>query len=132
MGKPAARHLDMTTHGFPLDPGPGSPDVLIENKPAWRANIDQHLCKAVSPAGPDGMGSVLIGNPTVLINNQMACQQGDLVIEKPGLAMGPVDPILMGSLTVLLGMSGASTQAATMSEAKAAAAPFTKTKCDQT
>ena len=131
MGKPAARVGDPTTHGSPLTPAPGtppgSPDVFIENRPAWRAIVDQHICAAL----PDGIGNVLIGNPTVLINNQMACEQGDIVIEKPGAAMGPVNPILLGSLTVLLGMSGASSQAATMSAAKSAAAPFTKTKCDQ-
>ncbi len=127
MGKPAGRVGDQTTHGSPLSPGPGSPDVLIENRPAWRAMVDQHVCEAL----PDGVGSVLIGNPTVLINNQMACEQGDIVVEKPGLALGPMNPILMGSLTVLLGMSGSSASSATMSAAKEAGAPFTKTKCDE-
>lgn len=132
MGKPAARLSDQTTHGSPLSPGPGSPDVLIENKPAWRAIIDQHACPAVNVSGADGVGSVLMGNPTVLIDNQMACEQGDIVVEKPGLAMGPINPIAMGSLTVLLGMSGSSSpQATTMQQAKQAAAPFTKTSCDQ-
>ena len=35
-GKPAARLGDMTAHGSPLSPGPGSPNVLIGKKPAWR------------------------------------------------------------------------------------------------
>ena len=130
MGKPAARVGDMTTHGSPLTPAPGtppgSPDVIIANQHAWRAIVDQHLCEAL----PDGIGSVLMGNPTIWINNQMACEQGDIVIEKPGAALGPANPILLGCFTVLLGMSGASGQAATMSAAKTAAAPFTKTKCD--
>jgi uncharacterized Zn-binding protein involved in type VI secretion len=36
-GKPAARVDDMTEHGTPLGPGPGSDNVLIGGKKAWRA-----------------------------------------------------------------------------------------------
>ena len=35
-GRPAARLGDMTAHGNPLSPGPGSPNVLIGKRPAWR------------------------------------------------------------------------------------------------
>jgi uncharacterized Zn-binding protein involved in type VI secretion len=132
-GKPAARQTDPTTHGSPLAPGPGSTTVLIANLPAWRATIDQHACPAVSISGADGVGAVIMGSPTVFIENQMACRQNDIVVEKPGLAMGPMNPILMGEPTVLIGESGGagSPQAATMSAAKKAAAPFTKTGCNQ-
>lgn len=34
---PAARKLDSTSHGPPLNPGPGSPNVKIGFQPAWRA-----------------------------------------------------------------------------------------------
>lgn len=34
---PAARVTDLTAHGMPLSPGPGSPNVLIGFLPAWRA-----------------------------------------------------------------------------------------------
>ncbi len=34
---PAARLGDPTAHGTPLAPGPGSPNVMIGFKPAWRA-----------------------------------------------------------------------------------------------
>jgi len=129
-GKPAARLTDPTTHGAPLAPGPGSMTVLIANLPAWRATIDQHACPAVSISGADGVGSVLMGSPTVFIENQMACRQNDIVVEKPGLAMGPMNPILMGEPTVLIGESGGagSPQASAMSAAKKAAVPFAK-KC---
>lgn len=110
--KPAARVGDPTTHGAPLSPGPGSPNVLIENRPAWRATIDQHACPAVSASGADGVGNVLVGSPTVLINNQMACRQGDIVVEKPGAAMGPANPIVMGCPTVLIGEGAAAAQIA--------------------
>ncbi len=93
---PAARVGDPTTHGAPLSPGPGSTNVIIGGQPAWRATIDQHACPATSVSGADGVGSVLMGSPTVLINNQMACRQLDIVVEKPGLAMGPMNPIIMG------------------------------------
>ena len=35
-GKPAARVGDMTAHGSPLSVGPGSLNVTIGKKPAWR------------------------------------------------------------------------------------------------
>jgi uncharacterized Zn-binding protein involved in type VI secretion len=104
---PAARVTDSTTHAaVPLAPGPGSSNVLIGYLPAWRAMIDQHACPAVSISGADGVGSVMMGSPTVLINNMMACRLGDIVVEKPGLAMGPVNPIIMGEMTVMVGEVG--------------------------
>ena len=56
--------------------------------------------------GPDGVGNVMMGSPTVMINNQMACRLGDIVVEKPGLAMGPANPIVMGCPTVIIGEVG--------------------------
>ncbi|MFB2769535.1 PAAR domain-containing protein [Pelatocladus sp. BLCC-F211] len=35
-GRPAARVGDMTAHGSPLSVGPGSSNVMIGKKPAWR------------------------------------------------------------------------------------------------
>jgi uncharacterized Zn-binding protein involved in type VI secretion len=78
-------------------------NVMIGGQPAWRAMIDQHACPAVSVSGADGVGSVIVGSPTVLINGQMACRQLDIVVEKPGLAMGPANPIIMGFPTVMIG-----------------------------
>lgn len=123
---PAARISDPTTHGSPLAPGPGSSNVLIGGLPAWRALIDQHACPAVSVTGPDGVGSVLLGSPTVLINEQMAVRMGDIVVEKPGLALGPANPIVMGCPTVLIGVAAvpASTQVAAMHAASQAGTPF--------
>jgi uncharacterized Zn-binding protein involved in type VI secretion len=79
---------------------------MIGFMPAWRAMIDQHACPMVSITGADGIGSVIMGSPTVFINNMMACRMGDIVVEKPGLAMGPANPILMGCPTVLIGEVG--------------------------
>ena len=75
---------DLTAHGTPLAPGPGSMNVLIGYLPAWRALIDQHACPAVSITGADGVGSVLLGSLTVLVNNMQACRVMDIVIERPG------------------------------------------------
>ncbi|MGI4854287.1 MAG: PAAR domain-containing protein [Janthinobacterium lividum] len=97
---------DPTTHGAPLAPGPGSANVMIGFMPAWRAAIDQHACPMVSVTGADGVGSVIMGSPTVFINGMMACRMGDIVIEKPGLAMGPANPIVMGCPTVMIGEVG--------------------------
>jgi len=118
---PAARITDATTHGAPLAPGPGSSNVLIGGLPAWRAMIDQHACPLVSISGADGVGSVIMGSPTVLINNMMACRMGDIVVEKPGLAMGPMNPILMGEMTVMIGMTG---QGSVLQSAAQTGAPF--------
>ncbi|MDJ0535260.1 MAG: PAAR domain-containing protein [Xenococcaceae cyanobacterium MO_207.B15] len=53
-GRPAARLGDMTAHGSPLSPGPGSPNVLIGKKPAWRglpiASVGQLLQSAQNAA----------------------------------------------------------------------------------
>jgi uncharacterized Zn-binding protein involved in type VI secretion len=108
----AARMTDPTTHGAPLAPGPGAVTVLIGSMPAWRTMMDQHACPAVSISGADGVGSVMMGSPTVYINNQMACRLGDIVVEKPGLAMGPVNPIIMGCPTVDIGGPTASVSVA--------------------
>ena len=118
---PAARVTDPTTHGDPLSPGPGSPNVLIGGLPAWRTMIDQHACPAVSISGPDGVGMVMMGSPTVLINNMMACRLGDIVVEIPGLAMGPANPIIMGEMTVMIGIPG---QGSVLQVAAQTGAPF--------
>lgn len=103
---PAARIADLTAHGSPLAPGPGSANVFIGFLPAWRAMIDQHACPLISVTGPDGVGAVMMGSPTVFINGMMACRVGDIVTERPGLAIGPVNPIVMGCLTVMIGEVG--------------------------
>lgn len=118
---PAARITDLTTHGAPLSPGPGSPNVLIGGLPPWRALIDQHACPMVSISGPDGVGMVMMGSPTVLINNMMACRMGDIVVEIPGLAMGPADPIITGEMTVMIGIPG---QGSVLQVAAQTGAPF--------
>jgi uncharacterized Zn-binding protein involved in type VI secretion len=94
-----------------LAPGPGSTDVFIGGLPAWRTMIDQHACPMVSISGADGVGSVLMGSPTVFIDFMMACRVMDIVVEKPGLAMGPMNPIAMGELTVMIGEVGMGTPA---------------------
>jgi uncharacterized Zn-binding protein involved in type VI secretion len=118
---PAARITDSTTHGAPLAPGPGSPNVLIGGLPPWRALIDQHACPAVSISGADGVGMVMMGSPTVLINNMMSCRLGDIVVEVPGLAMGPANPIIMGEMTVMIGIPG---QGSVLQVAAQTGAPF--------
>ena len=98
---PAARMGDATSHGKPLSPGPGSPDVLIGNKPAGRATADFHVCPQSIPATPPVPhvgGVVSVGSATVLINNLPAARQGDMIIES-----GPPDSISAGEPTVIIG-----------------------------
>lgn len=95
---PAARIGDMTGHGTPLGPGPGSFNVLIGGMPAWRAISDFHACPLVTVLVPHVGGVVSLGSTTVLINSLPAARMGDLITEG-----GPPNSILMGCPTVLIG-----------------------------
>ncbi len=94
----AARVGDMTSHGTPLTPGPGSVNVLIGGMPAWRATSDMHTCPLVTVLVPHVGGVVAMGSMTVLINNLPAARQGDMVVES-----GPPNAIAMGCPTVMIG-----------------------------
>lgn len=161
---PAARVLDPVLHPLPgmLQPGPGSINVLIGNKPAWRGvpagaaaaiqgaktvadatvqaaqaatlaaagtpgapaakaaeeatktavaasmsatisgaagGADIHNCLTLMPPQPHGIGVVIDGSVTVLINGLPACRAGDTIIE----ALGPPNKIVMGLPTVIIG-----------------------------
>ena len=93
---PAARAGDLTAHGTPLGPGPGSANVLIGGMPAWRAVADVHACPLASP-NPHGSGTVTMGSATVLINSFPAARVGDLIAEA-----GPPNTIA-GAATVMIG-----------------------------
>lgn len=95
---PAARVGDMTSHGTPLGPGPGSANVLIGGMPAWRGGADSHTCPLSSGPAPHTGGVVTVGSTTVFINNSPAARQGDIVTEA-----GPPNTIQVGLSTVLIG-----------------------------
>jgi len=94
----AARVGDMTSHGTPLGPGPGSTDVLIGGMPAWRATTDMHNCPLVTGTVPHTGGVVAVGSTSVMINNFPAARQGDVIVES-----GPPNTISMGCTTVMVG-----------------------------
>ncbi len=94
----AARMGDLTSHGTPLAPGPGSVNVLIGGQPAWRAATDFHTCPLVTALVPHVGGMVTLGSTTVLINNLPAARQGDAIVEA-----GPPNTIVMGCPTVIIG-----------------------------
>lgn len=94
----AARVGDMTAHGTPLGPGPGSPNVLIGGMPAWRATADFHACPLVSGVVPHVGGVVTLGSTSVIINNLPAVRQGDMIVE-----VGPPNSIVVGCPTVIIG-----------------------------
>lgn len=95
---PAATVGDQTAHGSPLVPGPGSVNVLIGGRPAWRVGSDFHMCPLVDVLKPHVGGTVLVGSTTVLINNLPAARMGDLIVE-PGFP----NVIASGVVTVLIG-----------------------------
>jgi len=94
----AARVGDMTSHGTPLAPGPGSFNVLIGGMPAWRVGSDAHACPLVTGVVPHVGGVVAAGSFTVFINNLPAARQGDMIVEA-----GPPNAIVMGCPTVMIG-----------------------------
>lgn len=95
---PAARLGDMTAHGTPLGPGPGSANVLIEGRPAWRVGMDTHACPLVSGIVPHVGGVSPMGSTTVFINNMPAVRMTDTIVE----ATAP-NTIVAGASTVLIG-----------------------------
>jgi uncharacterized Zn-binding protein involved in type VI secretion len=98
MGAPAARMGDMTAHGTPLSPGPGSATVFIGGKPAWRVGLDFHACPLVTGTVPHVGGMVAMGSTTVFINGMPAARLGDTIAES-----GPPNTIAAGEPTVLIG-----------------------------
>lgn len=94
----AARVGDLTSHGTPLGPGPGSPTVLIGGQPAWCAEVDTHTCPLVNGVQPHVGGMVAKGSLTVLIDGFPAARMGDQIVE----AGGP-NVIAAGCPTVLIG-----------------------------
>lgn len=60
---------------------------------------DKHSCGTPLPIPPHGVGVVLDGSKTVLINGLPACRQGDTLLE----ALGPPNRITKGCLTVVIG-----------------------------
>jgi uncharacterized Zn-binding protein involved in type VI secretion len=95
---PAARLGDPTSHGTPLAPGPGSPNVLIGGLPAWRVAMDFNACPLTSGPVPHVGGIVSIGSFSVLINGLPAVRQGDMITEN-----GPPNSVVMGCPTVIIG-----------------------------
>ena len=95
---PAARVGDLTSHGSPLAPGPGSVNVLIGGMPAWRAGVDFHNCPLSEGQKAHVGGMVTKGSSKVFINGFPAARQGDLIVE-----VGPSDSISAGCLKVQIG-----------------------------
>ena len=95
----AARIGDMTSHGTPISPGPGSQNVLIGGRPALKAYSDFHSCPLVSGNIPHVGGMIVPGSSTVLINNLPAARQGDTIPESGGAP----NKISTGEPTVLIG-----------------------------
>jgi uncharacterized Zn-binding protein involved in type VI secretion len=102
MAPMAARLGDLTTHGSPLMPGTGSPNVMIGGMPAWRVGLDLSMCPFPG-AAPHGTGPTAVGEPTVLINGMPAARMGDYVLEPTG---GP-NVIVTGCATVMIGKPAA-------------------------
>jgi|SRR5437870_8506189 uncharacterized Zn-binding protein involved in type VI secretion len=94
----AARFGDMTSHGTPLGPAPGSPNVFIGGQPAWRALADTHACPLVSGTVPHVGGVVTVGSFSVFINGLPAARQGDVIVEG-----GPPNTITTGCPNVEIG-----------------------------
>lgn len=97
-GAPAAKAAEETTKATVLasmstmmssmasapNPSGGMPDIMVCSAPVLPVH---------------GVGLVIDGSPTVLINGLPACRMGDTLIE----ALGPTNKIVMGMMNVLIG-----------------------------
>lgn len=88
---------DVTGHGNPLSPGPGSNNVLIGGRRAWRGLIDTHVCPLVDGLKPHVGGVVLEGSKSVFINNYPAIRIGDKITES-----GLTNFIVSGNTSVII------------------------------
>jgi uncharacterized Zn-binding protein involved in type VI secretion len=86
------------------------------------AGADKHKCATplTPPAPPHGMGMVITGSLTVLINNLPACRAGDTILE----CLGPPNTISMGLPTVIIGDSPYASQGGALAMAAQTGAPF--------
>lgn len=91
-GGPAARAAAETTKGAVA----AQMSAMIN---AAGAMADKHMCTTPLPTPPHGVGVVINGSPTVLINNLPACRLGDTVLE----ALGPPNSIAKGLPSVIIG-----------------------------
>lgn len=66
---------------------------------AAASGADKHMCPMPSPVPPHGIGVVIDGSATVMINNLQACRLGDTVLE----SLGPPNKIVKGEPTVIIG-----------------------------
>jgi uncharacterized Zn-binding protein involved in type VI secretion len=66
---------------------------------AAASGADKHLCPMPSPVPPHGIGVVIDGSATVMINNLPACRMGDTIVE----CLGPPNKIIKGEPTVIIG-----------------------------
>jgi uncharacterized Zn-binding protein involved in type VI secretion len=81
---PVASVGDFTSHGTPLFPGIGSPNVLVGGRPTWRTLIDFHACPFFNGPIAHVGGVVLPIGKRALINGFPVAQQGDIIVEAGG------------------------------------------------
>ena len=71
---------NMTLHGKPLSPGPGSPNTLVRGRSVWRVGFDFHSCPIADPK-PHVGGVILLGRKRILSGNFQVAFKGDLIFE---------------------------------------------------
>jgi uncharacterized Zn-binding protein involved in type VI secretion len=101
-GAPAAKAAELTTKTA----AQASMTALIQSSAAAAAAgalggmVDLHTCATPPlPPPPHGVGVVVDGSTTVLINGLPAARMGDTIME----AFGPSNEIVMGEPTVIIG-----------------------------
>lgn len=106
-GRPAARVGDLCTPPHTpsaLGPGIGAINVHIGGKPAWRCNLDTHVCALpIAPPAPAPHGPEIcyFGSMSVMIGGQMAVRVGDQL-----MGAGGPNPVVLGMVNVLIGDMG--------------------------
>lgn len=98
MGLPAARIGDPTAHGGTITTG--YPTVLIGGRPASRIS-DMHVCPMVNPGPVPHVGGPLITGAFNVLTGMMPQSR----ISDKLVCVGPLDLVVMGEPTVLIGTS---------------------------
>jgi uncharacterized Zn-binding protein involved in type VI secretion len=65
----------------------------------WQSRAQHDSCETPLPPNPHGIGVVVDGSTTVMINGLPACRMGDTIVE----TIGPPNKITKGRPDVIIG-----------------------------
>lgn len=117
----AARVTDMTSHSPPLNPGPGSLDVLIGGLPAWRA-LPAAMAGAVD-AISNSMNSFMMQPQMTPVDATASLAQISAALAQGGAAAASGAPAAAGTAGSMVGTLNATNAALSATWATASVVP---------